>query len=175
MKSLIRFNDVTLSIGRFIAWICLAIMVGVILTQVFFRFFLDALPWTEEAARALMIWMTMLIAPTALRWGGFVAIDTIKTFVRGRAKHLLAIILYAVALIVLGQMFLLSLDFAERGLRVRMATFQFTRFWVFVAMPIGLAMMVSVTVELIWIEFRKLRDPHWRHDQPLPGFMKSAE
>ncbi len=175
MNGLVRFNDITLGIGRSVAWVCLAIMVGVILIQVFFRFFLDALPWTEEAARALMIWMTMLIAPTALRWSGFVAIDTIKTFVHGRGKHLLSIALYAVALIVLVQMFLLSLDFAERGLRVRMATFQFTRFWVFVAMPIGLTMMVSVTIELIWIEVRKLRDPTWRDEQPLPDFMKSVE
>ena len=62
-----------LAAGRHIAWVALALMVSVILAQVFFRYVLNnALAWPDEAARFLMLWMTALIAPTALRVGGFV-------------------------------------------------------------------------------------------------------
>ena len=49
-------NDGVLLVGRQIAWIAMALMVAVIVIQVFFRYVLNgALPWPEEAARALMI------------------------------------------------------------------------------------------------------------------------
>jgi TRAP-type C4-dicarboxylate transport system permease small subunit len=51
-------------------------MVVIILVQVVARYVLNnALPWPDEAARFFMLWMTGLMAPTALRRGGFVAID----------------------------------------------------------------------------------------------------
>ncbi|MFT7108343.1 MAG: TRAP-type C4-dicarboxylate transport system permease small subunit, partial [Yoonia sp.] len=71
-----RFNTVVLAVGRIIAVIALAIMVALILGQVFFRYVLsDAPNWTEEGARFGMLWMTGLMAPLAFRMGGFVSID----------------------------------------------------------------------------------------------------
>mgnify|MGYP003388177999 CR=1 FL=1 len=63
------FNDLVLPLGRGIAVACIALMVVCILIQVFFRYVLNnALPWTNEAARFLMLWITGLIArpPIAL-------------------------------------------------------------------------------------------------------------
>ena len=47
----------------------IAMMVIVILlTQVFFRYVLNnALPWPDEAARFMMLWLTGLMAPVAMR------------------------------------------------------------------------------------------------------------
>ena len=73
-----RFNTFFLRIGRQLAWVAILFMVLVILTQVFFRYILNnALPWPDEAARFLMLWMTGLVAPSAYRWGGFVSIDMV--------------------------------------------------------------------------------------------------
>lgn len=69
-------NTQVLRVGRHLAWIALALMVVVILAQVFFRYVLNnALAWPDEAARFLMLWMTAFMAPSAMRWGGFVSID----------------------------------------------------------------------------------------------------
>ncbi|MDA9735148.1 TRAP transporter small permease subunit, partial [SAR116 cluster bacterium] len=55
-----------LKIGRNLAWIAIFLMVIVILLQVFFRYVLNnALPWPDELARFLMLWMTGFIAPSA--------------------------------------------------------------------------------------------------------------
>lgn len=71
-------NTQVLRAGRAIGWIALALMVGVILLQVVCRYaFNSALNWPDEAARFLMLWMTGLVAPSAYRWGGFVAITMV--------------------------------------------------------------------------------------------------
>ena len=76
-----KINTFFLRIGRQFAWIAIFLMVVVIMIQVFFRYVLNnALPWPDEVARFLMLWMTGLIAPSAYRWGGFVSIDMLERF-----------------------------------------------------------------------------------------------
>ena len=76
LKILGAINEGILRIGRAIGVVAVALMVVAILIQVFFRYVLNnALPWPDEAARFCMLWMTGLMAPTAFRTGGFVAID----------------------------------------------------------------------------------------------------
>lgn len=99
---LTALNDRVLRLGKTVAWICLAAMVVVILVQIFFRYVLNnALPWPDEAARFLMLWMTGLIAPLAYRHGGFVAIDMLPHALRGAASHLMLAILLLVSLCVI--------------------------------------------------------------------------
>ena len=71
-------NETVLRFGRAVGVVAIALMVIAILIQVFFRYVLgNALPWPDEAARFCMLWMTGLMAPTAFRRGGFVAIDMV--------------------------------------------------------------------------------------------------
>jgi len=61
-------NTRALKFGRTIGYVALGLMVLVILAQIFFRYVLNnALPWPEEAARGLMIWMMALVAPSLHR------------------------------------------------------------------------------------------------------------
>ena len=91
--------DRLLAIGRVLAVALLAIMVAVILAQVFFRYALgSALAWPEEAARFGMLWMTGLVAPLAYRRGGFVAIDMVERALPRRAGAALVVALALVSL-----------------------------------------------------------------------------
>ena len=59
LKPLEWFNDWAGRIGRNLSVAAIAIMVIVILLQVFFRYVLNnALPWPDEAARFMMLWLT---------------------------------------------------------------------------------------------------------------------
>lgn len=96
------FNDHVLRVGRWIAMVCIALMVVFILVQVFFRYVLNnALPWPDEAARFMMLWMTGMIAPSAYRRGGFVAIDMIERALTPTVLRILALALLLVSLLVL--------------------------------------------------------------------------
>lgn len=97
-----RFNTAILAIGKVIAVIALAVMVALILGQVFFRYVLsDAPNWTEEAARFGMLWMTGLMAPLAFRMGGFVSIDMLERALPRMISGLLTLLLLSIALWVL--------------------------------------------------------------------------
>ena len=89
-----KINTFFLRIGRQFAWIAIFLMVVVIMIQVFFRYVLNnALPWPDEVARFLMLWMTGLIAPSAYRWGGFVSIDMLERFLPKIISTLLTLFL----------------------------------------------------------------------------------
>jgi len=97
-----RFNTVVLAIGRAIAIAALAIMVSLILGQVFFRYVLNDAPnWTEEGARFGMLWMTGLMAPLAYRMGGFVSIDMLERALPRTVSAILTLALMGIILWVL--------------------------------------------------------------------------
>lgn len=101
-NALVWVNTQILRAGRFLGWMALALMVLVILTQVFCRYVLNnALPWPDEAARFLMLWMTGLMAPSAYRWGGFVSIDMLEGALPRRAGAVLGLLLLGMSLAVL--------------------------------------------------------------------------
>lgn len=157
------WNDVVLKIGRGIAVVAIALMVLAILIQVFFRYVLNnALPWPDEAARFCMLWLTGVIAPTAFRRGGFVAIDMLIEALPRRAGALLSLVLLFVSAAVLaiaveigwgevtgfgGQFDTASLwvpaslDFSE-WMRV-------PRSWMMASLLVGVVLLFIVNIELI--------------------------
>ena len=111
-----KINTFFLRIGRQFAWIAIFLMVVVIIIQVFFRYVLNnALPWPDELARFLMLWMTGLIAPSAYRWGGFVSIDILERFLPKLLSTLLTIFILFVSLCVLVIGFELGLKHINAG------------------------------------------------------------
>ena len=72
----IRFCDGLLAVTRPIVMALMGLMTVNVLLGVFFRYVVgDALTWTEESSRYLMIWMGFLATALALREGGHVAMD----------------------------------------------------------------------------------------------------
>jgi TRAP-type C4-dicarboxylate transport system permease small subunit len=156
-------NAGCLAVGRWIGIVALGLMVFAILIQVWFRYVLgNALPWPDEAARFCMLWMTGLMAPTAFRAGGFVAIDFMDTVLRGAALHLLQLILLLLCLTVL--VVAIQIGWREvTGIGGRFATaslyvptsigfdswYRVPRSWMMLSLVVGLALLILVNVELI--------------------------
>jgi TRAP-type C4-dicarboxylate transport system permease small subunit len=156
-------NNLLLRIGRGIGVVAIAAMVVAILIQVFFRYILNnALPWPDEAARFCMLWMTGLMAPTAFRSGGFVAIDVIDSILPSAALRILQIMLLCVCLVVL--VFAVQIGWKEvNGLGGRFATaslyvptslgfdewFRVPRSWMMLSLFVGVVLLILVNVELI--------------------------
>ncbi|MEM0947333.1 MAG: TRAP transporter small permease [Pseudomonadota bacterium] len=154
------WNDTVLKIGRWIAILAIALMVAAILVQVFFRYALNnPLPWPEELARFMMLWMTGLIAPMAYRRGGFVAIDMLLVALPKNLGALLSLVL----LIVSGAVLVLAVQigWAEvTGFGGRFATSSLyyptgdgwekvPKAWMMASLAIGVTLLLIVNVELI--------------------------
>ena len=177
LKGLIGFNTIILRLGRQLAWIAIGLMVVIILIQVYFRYVLNsALPWPDEAARFLMLWMTGFIAPSAYRWGGFVSIEMLFRMLPSRMVKIVTLMLLMISLLVLVVGLQFGLKHVESGwlfsssslkwplhligmeaIRVKLA-------WMYMSLPVGLAMMTLVNVELIIKNFLWL----WNPDLELP-------
>ena len=180
-------NTWILRIGRHLAWMALAAMVAVIFIQVVFRYgFNNALPWPDELARFLMLWMTGLIAPSAYRWGGFVAIDMVPRALPARLGILLNLFLMGLCATVLLSAVPFGLKHLQSGCLFNSATlyvpftvevnwlspcktktvawggFEWNRVkltWMFLSMFVGILLLIAVSVELILRNLILLIDP----------------
>lgn len=189
LSALRRVNDVLLATGRVIGVFAIATMVVVILVQVFCRYVLgNALPWPDEAARFCMLWMTGLMAPTALRNGSFVAIDTIEAILPGIAIKLLQLLLLTISLTVL--IIALQIGWKEvTGLGGRFATaslyvpqslsfdswYRVPRSWMMTSLLVGVFLLVLVNIELILSRLTELFDPHATGDADNRTLPRGAE
>ena len=147
-------------------------MVIIILIQVFFRYGLNsALPWPDEAARFLMLWMTGFIAPSAYRWGGFVSIEMIFRILPSRIIKLLTLILLILSLIVLIVGLQFGLKHVDSGWLfysssmkwplhlIGMESIKVKLAWMYMSLPVGLGLMTLVNIELIVKNFLLLLNP----------------
>lgn len=160
VRALGAANGGLLAVGRALGVAFMAIMVVCILVQVFWRYVLDnPLPWPEEAARFFMLWMTGLVAPTALRRGGFVAIDMIQLALPRIVGGLLTLALLTLSLAVL--LVAVQIGWSEvTGFSGRFKSSslyylwldgweKMPRAWMMASLLVGLVLLASVTVELI--------------------------
>ena len=94
LKPLTAMNVSLLWWGRQISWVLVTVMIAAIALQIFFRYVLnDALPWPEELARVMMIYIMALMTPSAYRWGGFVSIKMLMDALPVQVGRLLHLIL----------------------------------------------------------------------------------
>lgn len=151
-----------LAFGRWIGAVCLGLMVVVILLQVFFRYALNsALPWPEEASRFLMMWSTGLMAPTAFRRGGFVAIDMVIRLLPRAVATALSVVLLGMTILVLwvalgigwSEVTGLGGRFETDSLRVPVSLdlsvwMKVPKSWMMASLLVGVALLLLVAVEL---------------------------
>ena len=153
-------NGALLKIGRGIGIAAIAAMVAAILVQVVARYvFNNALPWPDEAARFCMLWMTGLMAPTAFRRGGFVALDLVAGLLPKAAAALLSLFLLLISLAIL--IVALPIGFSEvTGFGGRFATaslylptfdgwFRVPRSWMMLSLLGGVVLLLMGNIELI--------------------------
>jgi TRAP-type C4-dicarboxylate transport system permease small subunit len=155
------WNDLALRLGWWISVVAIGLMVLSILLQVFFRYVLSApLPWSEEAARFCMLWMTGFMAPLAYRRGGFVAIDMLGQALAPRISQILTLLLLLIAFVVLiaalpigwGEVTGFSSKFATASLYFPALDGSWSkvpRYWMMWSLLVCVILLLTVNIELI--------------------------
>jgi TRAP-type C4-dicarboxylate transport system permease small subunit len=156
-------NAAVLAAGRGIGVVCIALMLLIMLVQVFCRYVLgSALAWPDEAARFMMLWMTGLMAPTAFRRGGFVGIDMMLRMLPGRLVAFLTLVFLCLSALVLwvganigwAEVTGFSGRFDTVSLKVP-ASFDLSewrkvpRAWMTASLAVGVTLLLAVNAELI--------------------------
>lgn len=157
-------------VGLLMAGMCLAALLQVLVRFVLTRAGLTlSVPWSEEVGRYLMIWLIFLGAAFACRRAQMIAL----TFVTGRVpQYLQRYVDLAGALICLAFFLLLirvGWQAVQFGWIERSPVLQIPKAWVYLAMPVGAALMAVNTVTLL-VERGLFRREYLReHGSPGAG------
>lgn len=163
LQPLSWINERALKFGRALGIVAIAVMVAVTILQVICRYgFNNALAWPDEAARFCMLWMTALMAPTAFRRGGFVAIDILPALLPATPLRVLQLVLLILSMLVLlvalrigwNEVWGLGGRFASASLFIPVSWdfsqwYRVPRLWMMLSIPVGLVLLIAVNLELI--------------------------
>lgn len=145
-----RLNAAIAKTGCNLAALLLAAMVTIVLAQVFYRYVLnDAFGWSEEIAKAMMVWVTFLVSPWAYRYGAFVSVDMFIEPFSERFRLWLSLVIHVLVLWALYVFFIESIDFWQRGRATFAATLPIKLSWFYSIVPTAFAAMFLVAVETI--------------------------
>jgi len=151
-------NHYVLKLSTFLACLTVGAMTAIVLVAVFFRYVLgDALEWSEELSKFLMIWMTFVAAPLGLSQGGYIGINILPNALTGKPRlyHLTLLFGRVIAVI-------LTIIFIWQGIELawiariqKAASMDLSFFWVYLAIPFGSVMIFAVVFEQFVADLEK--------------------
>jgi TRAP-type C4-dicarboxylate transport system permease small subunit len=156
----LRTCDKLIEAAEFVVKLLMLAMTVDVLMGVFFRYVLaNALTWTEEVGRYLLIWMGYLAAAPGLRRGNHVAVDVLLTVTEGRTRRAVVVLSRALSLLFLLSVVGLGLMLLPR-LRSHSAALAINMVWPYLAVPVG---CLLTTLELVALMLRGGDDAEQKH------------
>ena len=146
-----------------------AVMVGVVLAATFSRYVLnDPIPWSEELARYLMIWIGLVGASVTLRHGEHIRITAISMLLP-KPVRMVTDLLVAVAIgWFLWVMTVEGWAAAERGARQMSPALGVSMMWPLLAVPVaGALMLVQHVIQTLLMLLDAQNQPE--HESPMGG------
>ncbi|SDL77422.1 TRAP transporter small permease [Halarsenatibacter silvermanii] len=150
----------------------LTALLVVMLMQVFFRYVLfSSLPWSEEVARFLLIWLVMLASAYGFSLGEHIKIEFFKKkFIDNEVlTSIFNIVIYIILLFMLSLMVYYGYDLAASISFQSSPALRISMFWPTLALPLGGAFMMLQTIKLLLAEFLNLLDSGGRTEQGSAG------
>ena len=119
----------------------------VVMLQVFMRYFLNSpLVWSEEFARYLFMWISLIGWVFAVRSGTHIRISIVADNLPVRVRKILDIINFLLTLVFSGVMFWYGVVLVGKNLDVPTITLFFTYSAVYAAVPFSMAFLVFYSV-----------------------------
>ena len=138
-----RLEDLFVLLNSWALILMLAAMTGIVGANISLRYLTShSLPWADEAARYLMIWMTFGGAGLVLRVGGHVAITNLQDALPLLWRRLLRAAITLGLLIFFGFMVHVGIQYAQRMQYQVTPALRLSYVYVYAAMPIGFGLMI---------------------------------
>jgi TRAP-type C4-dicarboxylate transport system permease small subunit len=130
--------------------VLVTLLTAVTFAQVITRYVLnDPLIWSEEAARYLFVWVSMIGAALALREGGHFGLDLLIRSMP-RLKPVLGPLVTAVMVVFLVVLLETGIDETRLAAMQFAMTFHMRMLWAYLALPVGAGLMLfHVAVQVI--------------------------
>ena len=168
-----RFIAVMDGVNAILAMIVAALLALVaiaVMTQVTVRFVLTSLgvnlstPWTEELARYTLIWMVFLGAAIGVRHARMIALEfgVRKLPARAGVPIRYAVMILSIAFFAL--LFSVGIEFLDLGRSETSPVLGITKDYVYLAMPVGMVLMILNSLALIAETIVEKRDIRFASD-----------
>lgn len=138
----------------------MAIMILVVILQVFFRYVVGrALAWSEEISIYMMIWGTLLGGSIGLGKGKHIAINTFYYRLPKYIQKVVSILKIGIVLFYIYILIYYGYQYAQTGWRFISPATRLPRFWVFIAIPIaGFLMLLQLMINPFISKPREMGD-----------------
>ncbi|MFC0220816.1 TRAP-type C4-dicarboxylate transport system permease small subunit [Pseudochelatococcus lubricantis] len=132
------------AVNRWILIVLLAVMSLIVFANVCSRYLSNfSIPWSEEVARHLMVWLTFLGAGPVLRAGGHIAVENLQDAL---PRELAIVVRVMVAALLMGFFILMTWvgwEYMTRSAYQLTAATQISFAWVYSAIPIGGLLLIA--------------------------------
>ncbi len=148
-----RISEVLNNVIKFLIGTMLIIMTVVVTVQIIFRIFFDALSYTEEMSRYLLVWSSLFAASVAYKQGSHIAVTFIVEQFKGKANKLTTIIINLVCIV----FFLIAINYSLQ--LINMQVFQTSPAllipmrYIYLSIPLSFSVMLFHSVVMLWGEF----------------------
>ena len=92
MGVLNKFSNAVNTLVEYIVAILMGLMTIIVFVQVLFRLFAGSLPWSEELARYMMIYLVYMGASVGVKYGNHIAVEFLSTMLPKKGQEVLQIV-----------------------------------------------------------------------------------
>jgi TRAP-type C4-dicarboxylate transport system permease small subunit len=143
-----------------VEWVCMALMVVLsvdLLLGVFSRYVLvRTFTWYDEIARVCFVWLTLLGAAVGVKRQAHFRLLIIVDRLSPQLRQSTVILLPLVVILFAGVLIQQGLVFLELGKLQQTPVMGMPKTWVYVAIPIGGALMILYSLAPLWRAIRGL-------------------
>ena len=94
-----KFSNAVNTLVEYIVAILMGLMTIVVFVQVLFRLFAGSLPWSEELARYMMIYLGYMGASVGVKYGNHIAVEFLSTMLPKKGQDVLQIVVDLLSLV----------------------------------------------------------------------------
>lgn len=137
-KMYLNLIDIANKIIGYVLAAVLGVMSVVIFAQVISRnLFGSSIPWSEELARFLMVFLVMFGAVVALRQGNLIAVDIIHERVGGTPGKVIKILTHITSMIFYAVILVFGWEFAQAASNQFAPATELSMFYVYLSLPLA--------------------------------------
>lgn len=158
MKVSSTLTKISNSIDSLVMRMVFTSMVGMIITislQIIFRVFFDALTWTEEVSRYLLVWSTFLGATLAYKRSMHISVTFCVNLFKNTAKKIIIIFSIVASLVFFLVVTYFGIKYMSMQSHQVSAALRVPMRWVYIVIPISFTVMTIHGLTAIFDELSK--------------------
>ncbi len=141
VRGIHKLSDILDKIAEILIVVMLGAMVIITGAQIVCRLLFNALSWSEEATRYLLIWSTMFGAGCVYKHGGHISISVLQDALPEKARDILQIIIHVFCMILFAQIVFYGIQyFGKQGSQLS-AAMRLPMRYVYTCIPVGSGLM----------------------------------